>query len=81
MKGKKGQMCIRDSLEEQGGFVPDMENMAEKVTEDTDMVFFCNPNNPTGVAVTAGEIRKLAKACHQNRAFLVVDECFCERCV
>lgn len=65
-------------LEEQGGFVPDMENMAEKVTEDTDMVFFCNPNNPTGVAVTAGEIRKLAKACHQNRAFLVVDECFCE---
>lgn len=65
-------------LSEQTGFVPDMENLAEQVTGDVDMVFFCNPNNPTGVPVPVKEVERLAKACHQNRAFLVLDECFCE---
>ena len=65
-------------LKEEKGFVPDMEELSLRVGMDTDMVFFCNPNNPTGIPVEREGIRKLAKACHQNHAFLVVDECFCE---
>lgn len=65
-------------LSEQAGFVPVMDELADRITKEVDMVFFCNPNNPTGVAVSAKEVEKLAKACHQNHAFLVVDECFCE---
>lgn len=66
------------NLSERTGFAPFMDELADRVTEEVDMVFFCNPNNPTGVAVSAEEVEKLAKACHQNHAFLVVDECFCE---
>lgn len=65
-------------LAEENGFVPDMEKITDMITGDTDMVFFCNPNNPTGIPVMAGEIERLAKACHQKHAFLVLDECFCE---
>lgn len=65
-------------LSEQDGFVPDMEDLSGRIAEDTDMVFFCNPNNPTGIPVPAEAIEKLAKACHRNQALLVLDECFCE---
>lgn len=43
-----------------------------------DMIFLCNPNNPTGSAAERGEIEKLAKACHERNIYLVADECFCE---
>jgi len=40
------------------------------------MVFFCNPNNPTGVLTEREWLVKLLKACKQAGALLVVDECF-----
>lgn len=43
-----------------------------------DMVFFCNPNNPTGLPVSREEGRQLAEACGKWGAFLVADECFCD---
>ncbi|MCD8083764.1 MAG: aminotransferase class I/II-fold pyridoxal phosphate-dependent enzyme [Clostridiales bacterium] len=41
-----------------------------------DMVFFCNPNNPTGRMAPSGCVEKLARACQESGAVLVVDECF-----
>lgn len=42
------------------------------------MVILCNPNNPTGQAIPAKEVIRLAKACRRTRSLLVLDECFCE---
>lgn len=46
----------------------------EKITENTDMVFLCNPNNPTGT--TTGLIGEIAEKCAKTNTLLVVDECF-----
>ena len=47
------------------------ENIIGKIKE-TDMIFLCNPNNPTGSVIKKELIEKIAKKCKT----LVVDECF-----
>lgn len=42
--------------------------------KDIDIMFICNPNNPTGHLIKKDLITKLAKKC--GNAILVVDECF-----
>jgi len=65
-------------LREEDGFIPDMDRFAGMVTEDTDMVFLCNPNNPNGMPVAREHVLMLADACKRAQAVLVTDECFCE---
>ena len=49
---------------------------AEAVTDETDMVFLCNPNNPTDRLVEASVVEALCQACREKGAWLVIDECF-----
>lgn len=44
----------------------------------SDLVFLCNPNNPTGVAIPKATVLALARQCEQAGALLVVDEAFVE---
>jgi len=44
--------------------------------KDIDILFICNPNNPTSMAVEKGLMFKIAKKCQQIGCFLVIDECF-----
>ena len=62
-------------LSEEEGFCPG-EGFLDHIGKDTDMVFFCNPNNPTGVAVEPEYLKKLAHRCRETETFLVLDECF-----
>lgn len=52
----------------------------EKITEATDIVFLCNPNNPTGKAVDEGLLYRILEKCMHYDTCLVVDECFLELC-
>ena len=62
-------------LSEEKGFCPG-EEFLDAIRQDMDMVFFCNPNNPTGVAAEPEYLKRLAERCRQMGAFLVLDECF-----
>lgn len=62
-------------LKEETGFACDEEFLTQ-ITEELDMVFFCNPNNPTGVLAERGYLKRLAEKCRDCGVFLVVDECF-----
>lgn len=44
------------------------------------VLFLCNPNNPTGLAVSRTELRKLAAFAEQEGIRLIVDECFLDFC-
>ncbi len=48
----------------------------EKVMENCDMIFLCNPNNPTGTLYRREEILSLADECRRRGILLVVDESF-----
>ena len=43
---------------------------------DMDIVFLCNPNNPTGVLTDREFLLEILETCRRNEIFLAVDECF-----
>ena len=75
------QICVFP-LKPEDGFVPDMDRLTEAVADvsgkKVDMVFFCNPNNPSGIAVKREQVEKLAAFCLRHQVRLILDECFCE---
>lgn len=48
----------------------------ECITPETDMVFVCNPNNPTGILTEQEFLEQVLHRCERCDALLVVDECF-----
>lgn len=50
--------------------------LVDAVDESTDMVFLCQPNNPTGQITPLVMVQKLLRRCADCGAVLVVDECF-----
>lgn len=62
-------------LAKEKGFLV-QEDILEKITTDIDMIFFCNPNNPTGLVTEPELLRKILFQCEKNRVYLVLDECF-----
>lgn len=52
------------------------ENFLEKLTPDLDMVFLCNPNNPTGILTDPMLLKQILDSCEKQNIYLVVDECF-----
>ena len=52
------------------------EAFISAVDEDTDMVFLCQPNNPTGQLTPLTLVEALLHRCEACGALLVVDECF-----
>lgn len=53
-----------------------IQEIPPELDHSIDMVFFCNPNNPTGVLTERHLLEKLLQKCEQVGAILVVDECF-----
>lgn len=62
-------------LLEKEGFAP-CEALLDAVKPGVELVFFCNPNNPTGVLSGREYLLRLAERCREAGAVLAVDECF-----
>ena len=52
------------------------EEFIDAVTPETDIVFLCQPNNPTGQVTPPARVERLVRRCAECGAVLVVDECF-----
>lgn len=52
------------------------EAFLNDITPQTDMVFLCEPNNPTGVTSARALLEKVLERCRACSALLVADECF-----
>jgi len=55
----------------------DLEAMARAITDQTRLVFVCNPNNPTGTIVTAGEVEAFMSQV-PDHVLVVFDEAYYE---
>lgn len=70
-----GCMIDRFYLQERTDFCVE-ESYLEMLEEKPDIVFLCNPNNPTGITVGQELLEKILRKCTKLGIFLVVDECF-----
>lgn len=52
------------------------DSVLEAVTEDLDMIFLCNPNNPTGLLTNRDLVLRLVDKAGSRGAMVVLDECF-----
>lgn len=52
------------------------EEVLNCITNELDIMFVCNPNNPTGVVTKKALMEKILDKCKSRNVTLVVDECF-----
>jgi threonine-phosphate decarboxylase len=52
------------------------ESILEELAPGADMLFLCNPNNPTGRLTDPALLCKIAEVCRNNGTLLILDECF-----
>lgn len=56
-------------------FVP-QSDFLKNIHENIEMIFVCNPNNPTGTVFPQRLLEETIKICHEKKILLVLDECF-----
>ena len=52
------------------------EDFLDWISPETDVVFLCEPNNPTGITTPRPLLKRVLERCRAVNALLVVDECF-----
>ena len=52
------------------------ERIIDEIDPEIDLLFLCNPNNPTGRLSDSELLLKIADACRRNSILLLLDECF-----
>ncbi|MDR2649838.1 MAG: aminotransferase class I/II-fold pyridoxal phosphate-dependent enzyme [Clostridiales bacterium] len=70
-----GGVVSEHRLLESNGFALN-ESILTELDARLDIVFLCNPNNPTGRLTERGLLCEIADICRNNGTLLVVDECF-----
>ena len=73
--------CIGCSI--QYSFLPEKDRFAftEQFLSDLksfhpDIIFLCNPNNPTGQLIDHALLTEIAAYCERQKIYIVIDECF-----
>lgn len=61
---------------EEDGFRVPLEDFLTHITEDTDVVFWGNPNNPTTILYDRDYLQQVLRRCEQTDTILILDECF-----
>lgn len=65
-------------LEEENNFIADVDKLLDALTEDIDLFVVCNPNNPTGTAITTEQMEVILHHCKKNNTSVMVDETYIE---
>ncbi len=72
---ENGTEILHYYLSEKYDFAID-KGILNVLDSSTDMIFLCNPNNPTGQYVPKDILKAVAEKCLENDIILVCDECF-----
>ncbi len=58
-------------------FIPDTSHLCSRVAEfQPDILWICNPNNPTGALIDAKQMQSVYEACLSAGTLLVIDEAY-----
>lgn len=73
---KNGCRIVRFLLREENHFLLDDRFLAFLEDTKPDVLFLCNPNNPTGQLIPEALLHKLLRLCRKTGMHLFLDECF-----
>ncbi len=62
-------------LKRENGFAL-TEDVLDAITNDTDLLLLCSPNNPTGRSIEKGLLLRILDRCRETGTWLFLDECF-----
>lgn len=74
--GASGARAVAVPTREDRGFRPDPAAIAAAVTPRTRALFLTNPNNPTGVVLTAAELEVIATIAREHDLWVISDEVY-----
>ncbi len=56
------------------------ETQVSRIPQETELLFLCNPNNPTGLLTERETLSAILDRCRERGTVLCVDECFLDFC-
>jgi threonine-phosphate decarboxylase len=77
---KSGWQIDYFTLKGEDAFALSLPALREKLAERYDLLFICNPGNPTGALIPKNDIAKVLDLCRASGTFLVLDEAFIDFC-
>lgn len=75
-----GATLVRVRCDADAGFRPDISRINAAITPRTRAIFLSNPNNPTGVVLSAEELQGIAELAIAHDLWVVVDEVYESLC-
>lgn len=69
--------AVHYRLRQETGFLLEPD-FIEQILPGVDIVFLCQPNNPTGRTIPRPLLEAVLRRCRETGVLLVVDECFCD---
>ena len=63
-------------LNQSADFIPDLEKLKADLNNQIDLLFICNPNNPTAHLIRADKLEAVIQKAAQEDIIVVVDEAF-----
>jgi len=63
-------------LKRENKFKLDVEELKADLTDEIDLFFLCNPNNPTGNFISKEEVKQILKHNEKHNIFTIIDEAF-----
>ena len=58
--------------------VPEFERVPEAVWNETELVYLCNPGNPSGAVMSEESLVRLVERAHEHDFVIAADECYSE---
>jgi aspartate/methionine/tyrosine aminotransferase len=71
-----GMTVKETSLREDRNWAPDLDELESLASPHTKAIFICNPNNPTGAILSAGEMDRIVAIAARSGAWLFADEIY-----
>lgn len=65
-------------VSEKTNFKLNINELINNITNDTDLLVFCNPNNPTGYLTKSVDVEKILTHCKNTNTMVLLDETYVE---
>ena len=59
-------------------FLPDLDAVSDREWKDCQMIYICNPGNPTGAVMSSAYLQQLIELAHRHDFVIASDECYSE---